>query len=144
MSESPGAKATSSEPTEQPRRSPWRGKKRVAEAKEKFIAVRCTEADREKITAKANDAGLSVGAFLRATALGSAGPRAVKKPRVEREQLARLLGEIGKLGSNVNQIARRVNTTGDRPGAQELDEMRTDIAVMRAALMKALGRETAT
>ena len=83
-------------------RAPWRGRKRVAEAKEKFIAVRCTESDRTRIAAKATEAGLSIGAYLRAAALGSAGPRAVKKPRVEREQLARLLGEIGKIGSNVN------------------------------------------
>jgi len=33
-----------------------------------------------------------------------------------------------------------VNATGDRPGAPELDEMRTDIAAMRAALMQALDR----
>ena len=37
-----------------------------------------------------HEAGLSVGAFLRTMALGTAGARAVKRPRVEREQLARL------------------------------------------------------
>ena len=75
----------------------------------------------------AAQAGLSVGAFLRALALGSAGPRAVKRPRVEREQLARLLGEIGKLGSNVNQIARWANTDQARAerGGAGADARRT-------------------
>lgn len=125
-----------------PRRAPWRGRKRVAEAKEKFIAVRCTVADRAKIESHAAEAGLSIGAYLRAVALGSAGPRAVKRPRVERAQLARLLGEIGKLGSNVNQVAKFCNATRSPADARTLDGMRADIAALRAEAMRALGRET--
>ena len=76
--------------------APWRGRKRApaGETKEKFIAVRCTEADRAKIAGKAQEAGLRIGGYLRALALGSAGVRAVKRPRVEREQLARLLTRL--------------------------------------------------
>ena len=83
-------------------------------------------------------AGLSVGAFLRTVALGTAGARAVKRPRIEREQLAKLLGEIGKLGSNVNQIARWANTDKRAPDDRVLALMREDIAAMRAEVMKAL------
>lgn len=122
--------------------APWRGRKRgrPEDTKEKFIAVRCTEADRAKIAAKAQEAGLRIGGYLRALALGSAGVRAVKRPRVEREQLARLLGEVGKIGSNVNQIAKWTNTERSAASAAELAGMRADIAAMRAELMKALDR----
>jgi uncharacterized protein YqfA (UPF0365 family) len=51
-----------------------------------------------------------------------------------------LLGAIGKLGSNVNQIAKAFNERRDAPSLAELAEMRADIAAMRAAVMAALGR----
>jgi hypothetical protein len=118
-----------------PRRMP------VGDARTQFIAVRCTVTEHAAISEKATQAGLAVGAYLRATALGSAGPRAVRKPPVERKELARLLGWLGKLGSNVNQLAHGFNRRGTIPGLAELVAARRDIGLMRAALMKALGRD---
>ncbi len=120
------------------RRAPWGGRKRAVDTKEKFIAVRCTLDDHAFIGETAAQAGMSIGAFLRTLALGTAGARAVKKPRIEREKLAKLLGEIGKLGSNVNQIARWANTDKRAPDDRVLALMREDIAAMRAEVMKAL------
>jgi hypothetical protein len=111
------------------------------DVKGKFIAVRVTVEDRAKIADAASEAGLSIGAFLRSLALGSVGARAVKRPRAERVELARLLGELGKVGSNVNQIAKALNSIGRIPAPPELPAMQTDIAVIRAALMTALGCE---
>jgi hypothetical protein len=122
------------------RRAPWGGRKRAADTKEKFIAVRCTLDDHAFIGETAAQAGMSIGAFLRTIALGTAGARAVKRPRIEREQLAKLLGEIGKLGSNVNQIAKWANTEQAPPSFAEIVKMREDIAAMRAEVMKALDR----
>jgi hypothetical protein len=123
--------------TKAPRRF---GKRKLADAREQFIAVRCNAAEYETITTKAEKAGLSVGAYLRTIATGAAGPRAIRRQPVEREELARLLGELGKLGSNVNQIARVVNTTGDKRADHDLTAIAGDVQVMRSALMKALGR----
>jgi hypothetical protein len=122
------------------RPAPWRGRKRTeaGEAKDEFIAVRVTAADRARIMEKAQESGLKIGGYLRALALGSAGPRAVKRPRVEREQLARILGETGKLRSNVNQIAKWSNTEKASASLAELAQIRADIAAMREAVMKAL------
>jgi hypothetical protein len=122
------------------KRVPWRGRKRADDAKDKFIAVRVTERDRERIEQAAREAGLKIGGYLRALALGSAGPRAVKRPRAEREQLARILGEIGKLGSNVNQLAKWSNTDKSAASRDDLAQMRAAIAAMRAHVMKALDR----
>jgi hypothetical protein len=102
--------------------------------------VRCTTGDHILIAQSAAEAGLSTGAYLRTLAVGRAGPRAVKRPHAEREQLARILGEIGKLGSNHNQIAKWANTVKASPSALELAQMREDIALMRAAILKALDR----
>jgi hypothetical protein len=128
--------ATATKPRK--RRAPWGGRKRAADTKEKFIAVRCTLDDHAFIGETAAQAGMSIGAFLRTLALGTAGARAVKKPLIEREQLAKLLGEIGKLGSNVNQIARWANTDKRAPDDRVLALMREDISAMRAEVMKAL------
>ena len=120
------------------RRAPWRGRPRVEQAKGRRIAVRLTDDDHSFLEQTAKDAGLSVGAFLRTIALGTAGARAVKRPPIERKQLAKLLGEIGKLGSNVNQIARWANTDKRAPDDRVLALMRENIAAMRAEVMKAL------
>ena len=118
-----------------PRRVP------VDDPRTQFIAVRCTITERAAITERATQAGLSVGAYLRNQALGSPGPRAVRKPPIERKELARLLGWLGKLGSNVNQLAHGFNRDGAVPGLRQLLTVRREVGEMRAALMKALGRD---
>lgn len=121
--------------------APWRGRKRVEVARTKLIPVRCTADERAAIKAVADKAGLSVGAYLRAAALGDAGPRAVRRPPIERKELARLLGHLGKLGSNLNQLAHAFNSRGRVPALIELDRIRGDVREMRDALMAALGRD---
>ncbi|MDH6258428.1 hypothetical protein [Bradyrhizobium sp. BR13661] len=123
-----------------PRKHAAPGRRRVEDPKQAFIAVRCTAQERATITEAAAKSGLAVGAYLRATALGSPGPRAVRRPPVERKELARLLGHLGKVGSNLNQIAHAYNRDRNLPGLSELVEMRIDVGELRAALMKALGR----
>lgn len=134
MSEPPGARAKK-------KPVPWRGRKRVKDARERLIHLRCNDHERAAIKAAAAEAGFSVGAFLRLLALGDAGPRAVRKPPVECGELARLLGALGKIGSNVNQIAKAIHTTSNLPSWIELAEIKNDIAAMRAAVLKGLGRD---
>jgi hypothetical protein len=92
------------------------------------------------MTEAAQRAGLSVGAFLRALACEGPGLRAARRPPIERQELARLLGHIGKLGSNVNQLAYAANAFNELPAALELQQMGTEVRQMRDAVMKALGR----
>jgi hypothetical protein len=118
-----------------------RRRMRLNDARTRLINLRCSESEREAIKNAALRAGLSVGAFLRALALGDPGPRAVRRPPVERVELARLLGHLGKIGSNINQIAKAIHTTCAFPTWPELACIRDDIATMRAALLAALGRD---
>jgi hypothetical protein len=131
MSEEPNPRASHA--------APWRGRRRVSDAKDSFISVRCTAKDHAVIDESATSAGLSIGAYLRALALGGAGPRAVRRPPVERKELARLLGHLGKIGSNINQLAHAYNRDRLLPGLAELVAIRLDVGVMRAALLRALG-----
>jgi Bacterial mobilisation protein (MobC) len=118
---------------------PWRGRKRVKDPRGRFIAVRCSEEEYAAISKAAEQAGLAVSAFLRAQALGEPGPRSVRRPPLERRELARLHGQLGKVGSNINQLAHAYNRTKLMPGFPEILAVRKDIAEMSAALMKALG-----
>src|SRR5580704_9061706 len=120
--------------------APWRGRKRVKDAKTSFISVRCTAKERSQIDETARQAGLSIGAYLRALALGSAGPRAVRRPPIERKELARLLGHLGKVGSNLNQLAHAFNREAKVPGLGELKAIRLYVVELRDAVMEALGR----
>jgi hypothetical protein len=119
--------------------APWRGRMRVKDARKRLIHLRCTDHERAAIKAVAEEAGFSVGAFLRLLALGDAGPRAVRRPPAERAELARILGQLGKIGSNANQIAKAIHTTRNLPSWSELAEIKADIATVRAAVLKALG-----
>ena len=119
--------------------APWRGRPRTNDPKSRRIAVRLTDDQLVELDTKAAAAGLKVGGYLRTLALGSAGPRSLKRPHVEREMLAQVLGGLGKLGSNANQIAKAFNSTGRIPTPQELIAIEANIAAMRTALMGALG-----
>jgi len=76
------------------------------------FTVRVTPEERDAIDALAMQKGLTVGAFLRAAALGDKGPRAKTRIPVDEELLRRLLGQTGKIGGNLNQIAKQLNKGG--------------------------------
>ena len=73
------------------------------------VTVRFLPDEHAELEARASAAGLSPSAYLRACALGDAGPRARRSPTVERSLAAQAIAELNKAGSNLNQIARAVN-----------------------------------
>ena len=73
------------------------------------VTVRFLPEEHAELEARAAAAGLSPSAYLRACALGDAGPRARRSPTVERSLAAQAIAELNKAGSNLNQIARAVN-----------------------------------
>lgn len=92
--------------------------------------LRLTPGERAQLDERAERAGMTVSAYMRHQCLGEAGPRAVRRPPVERAALAQLLGQLGKIGSNLNQIARALNT--DR---QVLHDIGGTVAEVREAAL---------
>jgi hypothetical protein len=94
----------------------------------------------------------TAGEWCRAAALHVAGagpaeipppakPRrqpARRMPRLDTALLAQLLGQVGKVGSNINQLAHHANGGGDLPASSTLDTMADEIVALRAALTAAL------
>lgn len=105
------------------------------------VGLRMTPEERAELDRRADRAGLSVAAYLRAAALGDAGPRATRKPPIAKQELVRVLSQLGKIGSNVNQLARAVNSGDDPNGlADDLKAAVVALSEMQSAIFSALGR----
>jgi len=87
--------------------------KSESRVREKMLPTRWTDEEYEKLTRRANAAGLSRAAFIRRYTIGDEGPRAQRVPRHGTADLARLLAAVNKIGSNINQIARALNRGRD-------------------------------
>jgi hypothetical protein len=108
-------------------------------ARTKHLTIRLSPEERAAIDLAADRAGLTPGSYARQVLLRAPAPRQVRRPPVERRELARLLGELGHIGGNLNQIARGVNF-GDGIDMWELTHVLSDLGPVRDAILKALGR----
>jgi len=107
----------------------------------KIQPVRCTADEFNAIATKADEAGLSIAAYFRAAALGDAGPRAQRRLPADHRLLRQILGHLGRVGNNLNQIARQLNS-GEEPHTQmpELHEALNDYMRLRDTIFEALGK----
>jgi hypothetical protein len=107
------------------------------------LSARFNDAEAAAVKAMADKRGQTVGTLLRTTLLGIPPPlRSVRRPNVDTQAVAKLLAELGKIGSNVNQIAKHLNAgrPGDTVEGLITDAMR-DLLEMRGVCMRALGLE---
>jgi hypothetical protein len=96
--------------------------------RDETVTVRLTKDERATLDALASRSGLAAGAFMRAAAFGDAGPRAQRRPPADHKALRQLLGECGRVGNNLNQIARNLNAAG----SVNIPELRAACAVYLA------------
>ena len=105
------------------------------------VSVRVTGDERDRLETLSSRSGLAVAAFMRAAALGEAGLRAQRRPSADHKVLRQLLGEIGRIGNNINQIARHINATGENPDLPELTQALAAYSQLRNAIFDALGKD---
>ncbi len=101
--------------------------------------IRWTEEEWANVSGKADKAGLAVAAFARAATLGDPGPRAQRRPPADHKVLRQLLGEAGRIGNNVNQIARAMNS-GERASIPNTQDAINACLDIRNAIYEALGK----
>jgi len=106
----------------------------------RHLTVRLSEDERAAIDEAAERAGLMPGSYARQVLLGAPAPRQVRRPPVERRELARLLGAVGHIGGNLNQLAKSANA-GVVVYEGEVASAARALVEMRDALLQALGRE---
>ncbi|MBV9825330.1 MAG: hypothetical protein JO001_06615 [Alphaproteobacteria bacterium] len=119
------------------------GKRRVANARGKWVHVRCNDTELATINAAAAQKGLAAGAYLRSLAVGSAGARARRQPLAQQAELARVLGLLGNTGGNLNQLAHVANASGKLPTEAQITAIASQVRAIRDEVMRALGRDTA-
>ena len=103
------------------------------------ITTRFSEQEAQTLRAMADKSGLTVGALIRHAVLNVDPPRASRRPSVELQAAARVLAALGKIGSNVNQLAHYAHL--GRFQSNSIDMALRDLAELRIACLKALGQE---
>ena len=107
-------------------------KARLTPQKERFVGVRFDQATYDRIEAAARAADLSVSEYIRRMVIK--GKVTVRQEIVaEVPMLKKLIGDFGKIGSNLNQIAHHYNGGGVR--SREMYE-RTQRAISELYAMK--------
>jgi hypothetical protein len=108
--------------------------------KQERLTVRFSPSEREELEALADREGLTLGSYVRSRSLEQPTTRAVRRPTVAVKLLGGLLAQIGKIGSNLNQIARQLNQGATLP----LSEIETALGEHRqilAAIITVLGKD---
>lgn len=108
-----------------------------------YVTVWLTPEQRAYIERQAEAAGVSMSEYMKAAAMAVEPVRRRPQPSVDRRVCGTILAELGKIGSNVNQIARAVNqyATLTLEDFKRLRSIDAHLGEMRDALMGALGRE---
>lgn len=107
----------------------------------KLLQIRVSDTELSSIAEMADRAALTIPSYARQILLDTPPPRAVRKPSVDTQQVAKMLGELGKVGSNLNQIAHHLNAGTAGAGSNTITAALEDVQAMRDACMKALGRK---
>ncbi len=103
-----------------------RPKKAAGEQRtERLSGIRLTAAERHTVELMAERAGVSVAEFARRAVLGQ------RMPQRRTRNIDRAIVELNRVGVNLNQIAARVNMTGDL--AEDFDSV---LAEVRAGIEK--------
>ena len=101
-------------------------------------SIRLTKNQRIQLQQRADQAGgLSISGYIKLTALNQP-PRKLRQPTIDRVAIAQLLGQLGRVGSNINQIAKMGHVQGEF-SIPELAVALNELIDMREAIMKALG-----
>jgi hypothetical protein len=103
----------------------------------RVVRMRLDASEQAQLEARAGSAGLALGAYLRACALETAGPRARRRAPIDRELLARTNADLNRIGNNLNQLARAMNRGRDAEQAAitgATGELRDVLAMLRKAL----------
>jgi len=104
-----------------------------------MVPFRVTPEERAQIEDAADRAGLSTGSYVRARALQRAVTLTTRRPPVERTELARLLGLMGKVGGNLHQLVRGLNFGRTVPLVDARDAI-AGVEAAAAEIIRTLGR----
>jgi len=107
----------------------------------KITPIRWASDEFNAVAAKADKAGLTFGAFIRAIGLGDAGPRARRNRPVNDRILVKAMGLHVKYGNNLNQIAYKLNANAQDALASDFEGALREWAQIRDLMFEAFEME---
>ena len=121
--------------------TPERKKKSGSETRRqtKVMGFRADPVEEAEIKAAAERAGLTVGSYIRAKVIKKPTTGKTRRPSLDRVLLSKLLVQLGKLGNNLNQIAKRLNQGGG-VGAPRITAACDEFSILKKDILKALRR----
>ena len=122
--------------TEERKRSRSGSQKR----RQRRLSIGLEPLDLDTVDERAEAAGMSRSAYIRAAVLGHPGFRAVPRPSVEKKLLGLAVGQLGRVGNNLNQLAHHANL-GRMLDANSVAPLLDELREVVAAIMKALDRD---
>ncbi|KAB2774647.1 MobC family plasmid mobilization relaxosome protein [Brucella anthropi] len=106
------------------------------------ISFRMTPGESEALRASAKAHGLGVTSFARRAAFDAASlphpAYETKKPDPRKVEIAKLIGEVNRIGGNVNQIAKICNTVKQAPSSKDVKALFAEVRALRVDILKAL------
>ena len=111
-----------------------------SETRQKTVTttIRLTPDERAAVAAAADAQGLGPSTFARNATLKAAGrtPPAIRKRHdAVAGVIGPVLGELGRIGSNINQIARVANSTGNVSAIAAAGCLRADLEKLTVAVL---------
>ena len=123
-----------------PEGRPTRPRRGTETRKKSFLVTSRYDADEfAELEEAASRAGLTRASYQRVQSLAKPKTRSTRRAPIERELLAKVLGQLGKIGSNLNQIAHQAHL-----GRDVRAEVFSELPALRGLvplIVKALGRE---
>lgn len=108
----------------------------------KVIQIRVSAEEFTLIGDSADRAGLTVASYARQALLLASPARSVRRPPIDRTAIAQALAALGRIGSDVRELAQSMRTSGTEPAVGiELAETIERLNDARDALMRALRRD---
>jgi len=101
------------------------------------ISYRPPESLREEFTARVEQSGLTISAFITKAIFNTLPSRQSRRPALEQKLLAKLLNEAAK----IHQDLQRVDSQYDDDIREQISVAIDELTVIRAALLKAMGRQ---
>lgn len=105
--------------------------------RQSVIRFRASEEERNDLLTRAQARGLTLSELVRRSGLGVRLPNARFDQR-QSKILTRLLGQLAKIGSNLNQLTRSVNANRLTGHSRELAVTLSEIDMLRAEVRELL------
>lgn len=111
---------------------------RPTEKRSEYLRVRMTPDEMEQLKRDADTAAVSVSDLARAQLMNAPIPKRRYRRSVDHERLADVLQQLGKIGGNLNQLAKVANATGDLSHVRNVRELKAEIEAIRDEVRAAL------